>query len=54
MTYAEIFEWIDDQYDFSMYDDLGEMYEQINEEWFGRIPFDSIISPESFFNYFEE
>ena len=53
MTYAEIFEWIDDQYDFAMYDDLGEFYQDVSNEWFGRSNFEDIISPEEFFSHYE-
>ena len=53
MTYAEVLEYIDDNYDWTEYDDLGMMYEQISNEWFGRSNFEDIISPEEFFNYYE-
>jgi len=53
MTYNEVFEWIDEFYDLEQYDDFGEFYEQVSNDWFGRNDFDTIITPEEFFNHYE-
>ena len=53
MTYNEVFEYIDEGYDVSDWADLGEMYEQVSNDWFGRNDFDTIISLEQFFNHYE-
>ncbi len=53
MTYSEVFEWIDEFYDLEQYDDFGEFYEQVSNDWFGRNDFDTIISIDEFFNHYE-
>ena len=53
MTYSEVFEWIDEFYDLEQYDDFGEFYEQVSNDWFGRNDFDTIISLDEFFNHYE-
>ena len=53
MTYDEVFEWIDDSYDFESYEDLGEFYQDVSNDWFGRNDFDTIISLDEFFNHYE-
>ena len=53
MTYAEIFDWLDDTYPEIEYGediDLGEMYEVIESEWTGRNNFSDIISIDEFIN----
>ena len=45
MTYAEIFDWLDDTYPEIEYGediDLGEMYEVIESEWTGRNNFSEL------------
>lgn len=54
MTYDEVFEWIDEAYDWTEYDDLGMFYDDVSSEWFGRSNFEDIISPEEFFSHYEE
>jgi len=53
LTYAELYEWIEDNYDFDGWDDYGEMNDQINEDWDGRGSFDDIISFDEFINNYE-
>ena len=44
MTYQEVFEWIDDNYDLDDYGSTEEMYDAIQSDWTGRNDFASIIS----------
>ena len=55
MTYQEVFEWIDDNYDLDDYGSTEEMYDAIQADWTGRNDFASIISLEDFNNtYYKE
>ena len=54
MTYAELYEWIEDNYDFDDWDDFGEFYEQIEEDWDGRGNFSDIVSYDEFINNYEQ
>ena len=53
MTYEEVFEYIDEFYDFTEYDDLGEKYQEVSNNWFGRNDFDTVITVDEFFNHYE-
>ena len=48
MTYEEVFEWIDDNYDIDDYDSSEEMYYAIESDWTGRNDFASVISLDDF------
>lgn len=54
MTYEEVFEWIDDNYDLDDYDTAEDMYDDINSNWTGRNNFDSIISLDDFNSRYEK
>jgi len=54
LTYAEVFEYIDDFYDIDDFDDLGEMYQDISNNWSERNNFEDIISLDEFLNHYEE
>ena len=58
MTYAEMYEWFDEQ-DFWEFGedgfyDLGEIYESAQESWEGRGNLEDIISYEEFINHYSE
>jgi len=48
LTYEEVFEWIDDNYDLEDYDSAEEMYYAIDSEWTGRNDFSSVITLDDF------
>ena len=54
MTYQEVFEWIDDNYDLEDYDSAEEMYYAIQADWTGRNDFASIISLDDFNSTYEK
>ena len=58
MTYAEMYEWLDENaewsYDDEGYYDLGEIYESAQESWEGRGNLEDIISYEEFINHYSE
>jgi hypothetical protein len=51
LTYAEIFEWIDDNFDPDDYSDGYEMYEDVSSGWDGRGDFP--LSEQDFLSYYE-
>ena len=54
MTYQEVFEWIDDNYDLDDYGSTEEMYDAIQADWTGRNDFASIISLDDFNSTYEK
>ena len=55
MTYAEVFEWMEDNFeDYDEYWDAGEQYEHLENEWDGRANLSDIISFEDFINHYQE
>ena len=51
MTYAEIFEWIDGNFERLDYEDGIEMYEDVSSNWDGRGDFP--LSEQDFLSYYE-
>jgi len=54
LTYQEVFEWIDDNYDLDDYGSTEEMYDAIQSDWTGRNDFASIISLDDFNSTYEK
>jgi len=52
LTYQEVFDWIDEQFDIDT-EDLGEEYERISNEWNGRSDLSNVISLDDFLSYYE-
>jgi hypothetical protein len=53
LTYQEVYDWIEDFHDFEAFDDYGELYEQISNDWVGRNDFSNVISLDEFLNHYE-
>tara|TARA_R110002020_G_scaffold114180_1_gene262608 strand:- start:203 stop:364 length:162 start_codon:yes stop_codon:yes gene_type:complete len=51
LTYAEIFEWIEGQFELSDYEDGYEMYEDVSSGWDGRGDFP--LSEQDFLSWYE-
>lgn len=52
MTYQEVYDWIEENFP-EEYDDLGEVWEELQNEWVGRNELENIIPYNDFLSTYE-